>query len=194
MNIFTRCAGSLVLVACATAAQGSATADTLPLNQVIEAIKSEIAVARLASDREDERFQIASVDINLTAVAKTEAGGGIRIEVPVLENVGGGKAVGDLELTNTQRIRLTLRPEGIPEQVSGAHTLGLAPAILSVKSVLREAGRPPFRFALDKFVFEAEFVIARSAEGAVRFLFLDAESAQSNVARQHLAVHMTLAD
>lgn len=194
MNIFTRCAGSLVVVACATAAQGPAIADTLPLSQVIEAIKSEIAVARLASDREDARFRISSVDITLTAVAKTEAGGGIRVEVPVLENIGGGKAVGDLELTNTQRIRLTLKPEGIPEKVSGARTLGLAPAILSVKSALREAGRPPFRFALDQFVFEAEFVIARSAEGAVRFLFLDAESAQSSVARQHLAVHMTLAD
>jgi hypothetical protein len=118
----------------------------------------------------------------------------IRVEVPVLENIGGGRAVADLELMNTQRIRLTLKPEGSPEEVSGARTLGLAPAILSVKSALQEAGRPPFKFALDRFVFEAEFAIARSAEGGVRFLFLDAGGAQSSVATQHLAVHMKLAD
>jgi len=194
MGALRQCAAGVFLVACAAAAHTPAMADTLPVSQVIEAIKSEIAIARLASDAQDARFKISSVEINLTAVAKTEAGGGIRVEIPVLESIGDGKAVADLELTNTQRIRLTLMPEGIPEEVSGARTLGLAPAILSVKSALQEAGRPPFKFALDRFVFEAEFAIARSAEGGVRFLFLDAGGAQSSVATQHLAVHMTLAD
>jgi hypothetical protein len=156
MSALTQCAAGVFLVACAAVADAPAIADALPVSQVIEAIKSEITIARLASDAQDARFKISSVDINLTAVAKAEAGGGIRLEIPVLEDIGGGKGVADLELTNTQRIRLTLKPEGSPEEVSGARTLGLAPAILSVKAALQEAGRPPFKFALDRFVFEAE--------------------------------------
>jgi Trypsin-co-occurring domain 2 len=193
MGALTQCAAGVVLVACAAAAQ-TPTMATLPVSQVIEAIKSEIAIARLASDAQHARFKISSVEINLTAVAKAEAGGGIRVEIPVLDSIGGGEARADLKLTNTQRIRLTLIPEGTPEEISGGRTLGLAPAILSVKSALQEAGRPPYKFALDRFVFEAEFAIARSAEGGVRFLFLDAGGDQSSVATQHLAVHMTLAD
>jgi hypothetical protein len=169
--------------------------DSMPLTQVVEALKSEIAIARLAQRPDDARFRIEAVDIELTAIAKQEGQGGISLEIPIVQEVVGGLEIGEkTQLSSTQKISLKLRPRDGFEDVSGAGSLGLAPAIQSVRSVLREAMRPPAPFAVDGFVFEAEFVVARSLEGTVKFVFLEAGANAAGIAKQRVAVHMVLAD
>ena len=169
--------------------------DSLPLTQVVEALKSEIAIARLAHRPDDARFRIETVDIELTAIAKQEGQGGISLEIPVVQELVGGLEIAEeAQFSSTQKISLTLRPNDGFEEVSGAGSLGLAPAIQSVRGVLREAMRPPAPFALDGFVFQAEFVVARSLEGSVKFVFLEAGANAAGIAKQRVAVHMVLAE
>lgn len=167
-----------------------ALADGFPATAVIEAIKSEINRARQARTPEDEGLIISSVDVVMTAVAKYKAGGDLVLEVPIVKELV-GKVTGDVELANTQKISLALEPAGGPIQVSGSENLGLVPAIESARAALRTARRGPIRFDLKEFVFEAEFVVGKSAEGGVRFLFLKADAAYENVAVQQIAVRMT---
>lgn len=187
---------TLALALALSAATSPARADGFPISQVVEAIKSEINLARLASGPEERRLRITSVAITLTAVARTEGEAGIALEVPIVgELVGGAHVRVGAELASTQKIALTLTPMGVPEPVSGAASLGLAPAIQSVKAALREAARGPLAFGLDHFVFEAEFAVTKSAGGGVRFLFIDvAKAAGETVAMHRAAIHFKLAD
>lgn len=167
-------------------------AEGFPATKVIEAIKSEINQARQARRAEDEGLNIASVNVVLTALAKYDAGGGLVLEVPIVrELVGEGGIASGVKLANSQKISMALEPSGGPIPVSGSANLGLVPAIESAKAALRTAQRGPIKFDLNEFVFEAEFVIGKSAEGGVRFLFLEADAAYENVAVQHITIRMT---
>lgn len=165
-------------------------AEGFSVNQVIEAIKSEINSARLASSKQEEALEITSVDIILTAVAKYDGQAGIKLEIPIVEKLG--RVVGNVggKVANTQTISLTLIPEGGAVQVQGSANLGLLPAIESVKSAMRMAAGGEFRLRLQAFEFEVQYAVTKTAEGQIRFLFIDTEVAYENLAIQRIKIHM----
>jgi hypothetical protein len=165
-------------------------ADGFPVEQVIEAIKYEINGARLAREKQDVAFKIASVDVVLTAVAKYEGDLGIKLEIPVVEKIGDvwGSLKGKLE--NTQKISLTFKPEGGAVHIGGSANLGLLPAIVSVKSAMRAAAAGDLRLGLQTFKFEVQCVVTRTAEGGIKFLFMDTAAAYENLAVQYITIFM----
>ncbi len=166
-------------------------ADGFPVEQVIEAIKYGINGARLAREKQDVAFKTTSVDAVLTAVAKYEGELGIKLEIPIVEKLGGvwGSVGGKRE--NTQKISLTFIPEGGAVQVGGSANLGLLPAIMSVKSAIRAAAAGDLRLGLQSFDFEVQCVVTKTVEGGIKFLFIDtAEVAYEDLAIQRINIHM----
>ncbi len=97
-------------------------------------------------------------------------------------------------MAHTQTISLTLIPEGGAVPVQGSANLGLLPAIESVKSAMRMAAGGEFRLRLQAFDFEVQCVVTKTAEGYIRFLFIDAEVNYEDLAIQRINIHMEPTD
>ena len=95
---------------------------------------------------------------------------------------------------------MELKPGGASKEelISGSSkTLGLTPAILSVKRALQEARKKEqnrIQFDLEKFTFDAKFDFTELEGGFVGFLFFEAGFTKENVASQHITIVMKLAD
>lgn len=196
-----RASKTFVVISCTVAmgismfaAMPKSLADGIPVEEVIEAIKSEINEARLAREKQDVAFKITSVDVVLTAVAKYEGELGIKLEIPLVERIGDVLGQVGGKLANTQKISLTFVPEGGAVLVGGSGNFGLLPAILSAKSAVRAAAKGDLRLNLQAFDFEVQYVVTKTAEGYIRFLFIDAEVTYEDLAIQRINIHMEPTD
>ena len=166
-------------------------AEGASVRQVIEAIKHEINMARVARNKQDSSLEITSVDVILTAVAIYEGEIGVRLEVPIVKMIGGIAANVGGKLANTQTVSLTLIPEGDAIRIGGMGSFGLLPAIENVKAALRQEARDDFRLALKTFDFEIQFAITKTVQGNISFIFIDVGKAKyENLTLQRIIIHM----
>ncbi len=96
----------------------------IPLSEMIESLRQELAVAIAKGDGQAIKFEVQSAEVQVELVAKKtkEGGGGVKFWVVTAE----GKAA--VEDETTHRLTLNLRPkaaDGTPLEV--ARTRGSAP-------------------------------------------------------------------
>lgn len=90
----------------------------LPLSEVVQDLRSQIAGAEVRAQKEALRFKLNSVEIELTVVARRELGGDAKVKFSVLGwGVEAGTA-GKIAQEQTHKIKLSMTPSraGAAEQ------------------------------------------------------------------------------
>jgi hypothetical protein len=86
------------------------TEDLLPLSEVVQELRTQLAAAVEQGRGEHLRFKLNTIELEFTVVAKREAGGDGKLKFSVLgfgvEAGAGGKAANE----QTQKIKLSLTP------------------------------------------------------------------------------------
>ncbi len=137
------------------------------VDRVVAAIKNEIEIAR-SEETGTPKLKIDSVDVVLSTIATNESAGGIKLNVA---GVGAGLTTG-VSKSNTQSIKLTLEPVGDID-IADDESMGLAPAIRSVKKAIKSAYNTEPRLKLKSFTFEVDFAVKEEAEGGISFYIVD---------------------
>lgn len=82
----------------------------LPLPDVVEGLRQQLAKAVLAAHTDGVRFQVNAVELEFTVVAKREAGGDGKIKFSVLGVGAELGAAGKMAQERTQKVKLSLTP------------------------------------------------------------------------------------
>lgn len=82
----------------------------LPLTEVVEGLRQQLAQAVLAAHADGVRFQVNGVELEFTVVAKREAGGDGKIKFSVLGVGAELGAAGKMAQERTQKVKLSLTP------------------------------------------------------------------------------------
>lgn len=112
--------------------------ELLPLVDVVQGLREQITQAVAAAQGESVRFQLDSVELELSVVAKREAGGDGKLKFSILGMVDaelGGS--GKLATERTQKVKLSLTP------VAGGSSAstGSTPAVADKLQIRRKPGQ-----------------------------------------------------
>jgi|JI61114C2RNA_FD_contig_21_16619601_length_441_multi_2_in_0_out_0_1 hypothetical protein len=80
----------------------------IPLAEMIQNLRDELAVTRTAGSTDPIRFQVEEVELEVAVGITREGNAGGKVSFWVVELNAGGKATS----TNTHRIKLKLKPMG----------------------------------------------------------------------------------
>lgn len=98
----------------------------LPLTDVVEGLREQIAVAIATAQTQAVRFEINSVELEFSVVAKREGGADAKIKFSILGVGAELGAAGKLALERTQKVKLSLTP------ISGVAEPGVPPKKLAI--------------------------------------------------------------
>lgn len=82
----------------------------LPLTDAVEGLREQLSRAVLAARSDGVRFQVNSVELEFTAVAKREAGGDGKVKFSILGVGAELGAAGKVAAEHTQKVKLSLTP------------------------------------------------------------------------------------
>lgn len=189
-NLILIFVGSLTFVLClllvrAPIVRGDS--DAFEVDEVLRAIKQEVNTAQ-ATDRGEPRLRIDRVELELAVASEKEASGGIKIKVATAGvDVGGG-----VSESATSTIKLSMIPSSAPIDIGTTSQFGLVTAINSVKAALRNSINIPPPLTLEKFVYEAEIAIVKTANGKLSFLFIDLAGVKAkNLAKHKIKIFLS---
>lgn len=176
-------AGTAVL-SCASI--GAAAEEDFDVDTVVTVIKNEIQDARAMQT--SPHLDIDRVELDLTAIAKHEATGGLRLRIPTVPHE-------PISPDRTERIKhkiyLVFKPVG-PFDVPSGQERGLARAIKNARNAIQTTMETDPKFALESFTFEIQFFVKRDKNSRLTFLVFDEASvSRSDLFTQRLRIYMS---
>ena len=138
--------------------------ETIPLSQVLAAVKRELRAAETAGG--SDFLPLSAVKLELHVLTQTDTQGEVK---PVLLPLSAfSKLAAAEEVSRTQKVEVTLEPPK-PDLTQGSvdlSDLGLASAIKSVREDLQQGMDVPPRLEPTQVVIELAFGVKRSLESA----------------------------
>jgi hypothetical protein len=84
--------------------------ETIPLSEVVSALRTEILTAVEQAGSPDLKFKLGAVDVEFTVVVKKEGGADAKLKFSILGVGVEGGASGKVAREQTQKVKLSLTP------------------------------------------------------------------------------------
>ena len=177
----------VLLIQCSLISLASARGPTFGVDEIIEAIKQEIMGAQ-AIESGSPRILIDGFDLSLAVVAASTSQGSMEFEVPGIN----GESVSGFLRDTIQRIDISMSLSQ-DTTTAIASNLGILPAILNIKSTLRNAFSAPPAFRVTKSDIRLEFVVVRTDKQKYKFEIISSEKSDYRRFATHiLVIHMSI--
>lgn len=158
----------------------------IPVGDLIDQIKKEVQIASL--DQGEPKLALEFVEVQLQTKTAYEGEGSVEITVPVFDEVelsAGAKVA----WSNTSSLEFSLRPAATTN-ISTDGSLGLADAVSAMREAMRQALAAEPRLDIAGFKYKTRFVLARSAEGKVKFFFLGGGASTQGEVTSQITFHI----